>query len=133
MAEIKGEGSRIIITALRAAIKDSGRTVQQIADAMGVKRQQIHKLIAEDQNLTLSTIEAIFNACGESFGEWLDDRSHYGRHKSVHEQLQKLLNKKGDTARRTRDTLDAYMTHSAQQEKEKHRDQKREESNQDEV
>lgn len=121
MTESKREGSRILLTALRDLMTSSGLPVAEIAKKTGLTRQHLHMLKRGEGSPSLDSIEKIFAACDDDFGEWFKENAadRYGRDKALHDQIQALLNQKGDIARLVRGSLRAYLTLWAKEQSEK--------------
>ena len=116
-AEYKGEGSRIILTALKDAITNAGLPITEIAERAAITRQYLHLILADKTNPTLETVEKIFQACGDNFGEWFraNAADRYGRDKGIHDQLQILLDARGDYGRTIRFTIASLLTTRAKE------------------
>jgi len=64
-------GTRLILQALDACVRTSGRTMSDVAQRAGFARQYLYLVLGGKTNPTLDTIERIFHACGDELGDWI--------------------------------------------------------------
>lgn len=91
----------------------SGLPVNVIAERTGLTRQYIYSMMKGTCNPAIDKVEKLFDATGNDFSKWIDDRSMYGRDKRIHDQIQMLLNQKGLNAATLRNTVEALLAYSA--------------------
>lgn len=89
--EEKRDGSKIIAAAITDLVNQSGLSVKEVAVKAKLSRQYIYDMMSGGSNVTLARIEAVFEACGESFADWLDSKSWYGRDRRIYDRLRYIL------------------------------------------
>jgi len=53
-----------LIRSIREAIKNSGLTLNQLADRAGIDQSQLSRFMRNERGLTLTTLEALLDALG---------------------------------------------------------------------
>ena len=107
------EGTRYILDGLKDVMRNSGLPIGEIAARASMTRQYLHLILTDRTNPTLETIERIFEACGDSFGDWLRANvgERYGRDKAVHDGLQAVLNHRGAMGLMVRTSVESWLSH----------------------
>lgn len=96
------EGTRFICLAIKELVERSGIPVAEIAKkADDMSKQHIYKIMAEEQEPSLTMCEDLYEACGESFGDWQKGRTKFGANRFVIEQVDMMLKKGGADWSRT--------------------------------
>ncbi len=94
-----GPGSGKILTVLLAeAIRNSGLSMETVADRADMSRQYLYSIISGAANPTIEMLGKAFEATGTPLERLLDDKALYGRDKLFHDRVQSILNQKGTRA-----------------------------------
>lgn len=106
-------GWKVLSAAIKDIVETSGIPVAVIAEKTNLTRQYVYSMMNGTCNPSMDKIEAVMEAAGTSFHTWMDENALYGKDRTLHTQIQLLLNRKGIDAIALRRTIEGLIALSS--------------------